>query len=1066
MPAATAETEKPQPRIEELKPEILYLRDKSGRLVPVPGFLYEDFMEMVEQKARRDAPATEVPDFSIQQVTIDGEAAQQTATLVARIDMTIRRPDWVQVPLGLGEGALTRPAEYEGRGDHFLHFDARSGQYVVWLRGAAGAEHRLTLHMQAPLKTTLGQHKLALNVPRAASSKLTLKVAATDIVASAAPSRIVPEVTSDGQSSAISLLGVAGDVVVTWSPATRAATPLESILESTGTLLVKIDGRSVTSDAALNVRSFGGEFDRFRVRLPKGATLTGGQQAGYTLTSVGTASSPLVDVKLDKPTTGPVEVRVLTERAFDLTSAGEVLDLAGFQVVEAVAHRQGGQIGVVVAGDWQLIWEDRVRVRQIDEPVEALQRPDLLAAFEYVGQPCALTARVAPRRTRVSVDPEYVYYVSAHETRLDARLKYSIRGAKAFSLDLDLHGWEVEDVGPASLIDARSIDIGDGSRLSIPLLQPTVGDVEITIRARRAHSNDSGDLELQLPVPQSAVAAPASVALVLDDNVELATQAEKLVALSPQRLRPDLRLPPRRQDPLVFRAERPDAKYAGRLTVRPQKVVVDVASTANLTRESAAIEQRFGYQVLYEPVDRLHFAVPARLAATTGYRVFVDGMEAPLELVSADDGSADSVRMQLRLPEPRTGLFAVVGRFELPLSQEQRDGETLLDLPLAMPLEGELSANTLAVNVQSGMRAKLRGEHWKVAGADEGAQNERLRLTAATAVAEAPLSVEMGGFAAARTVAVQRAWIQTWLSDQARQERAVFVATSSEPRVSIQLPAGASAGELEVMLDNRPSRWTVRPENVVVVDWPSADAPHVLELRYLYAPEKPGAVSVALEAPVFGQSAGLHRCYWQLVLPSDRHLFGSGANLTPQFAWQWNRLHLSRVNTLDQADLEEWTGALNEADPTGSANVYLFSAMGQPQSTVVWVVARSLIVFAASLAVLAAAFLILYVPQLRRPQTLVVVGLFVLALALAYPEPAILLGQAAALGLVLAIAAAVLHRIAKREPIGDESRRPQPSSIIEHSATELYHHPLGAQTSSSAAAALAFERSQSDSHVR
>ena len=48
------------------------------------------------------------------------------------------------------------------------------------------------------------------------------------------------------------------------------------------------------------------------------------------------------------------------------------------------------------------------RIREADE---LLRQSDLLAAFEYVGQPCSLTARIVPRQPRISVDPEYVYYV-------------------------------------------------------------------------------------------------------------------------------------------------------------------------------------------------------------------------------------------------------------------------------------------------------------------------------------------------------------------------------------------------------------------------------------------------------------------------------------------------------------------------------------------------------------------------------------------------------------------------------------------------------------------------------
>ncbi len=61
----------------------------------------------------------------------------------------------------------------------------------------------------------------------------------------------------------------------------------------------------MSSEATLTVRSFGTEFDHFRVRLPPGAQLTGGAESGYTLSPVGSPDAGLVDVKLDRKTVGP-----------------------------------------------------------------------------------------------------------------------------------------------------------------------------------------------------------------------------------------------------------------------------------------------------------------------------------------------------------------------------------------------------------------------------------------------------------------------------------------------------------------------------------------------------------------------------------------------------------------------------------------------------------------------------------------------------------------------------------------------------------------------------------------
>ena len=129
-------------------------------------------------------------------------------------------------------------------------------------------------------------------------------------------------------------------------------------------------------------------------------------------------------------------------------SRAKSLELAGFAVVEAIPHRQWGYLAVAVAGDWQLVWGEQTRVRQVSDLPDSLRRKDLVAGFEYFGQPNSLSVRVLPRKTRISVEPQYIYAVHEDEVRLDARLDYTIRGAKLFQLEVDLPGWELDKVRP------------------------------------------------------------------------------------------------------------------------------------------------------------------------------------------------------------------------------------------------------------------------------------------------------------------------------------------------------------------------------------------------------------------------------------------------------------------------------------------------------------------------------------------------------------------------------------------------------------------------------------------
>jgi hypothetical protein len=408
----------------------------------------------------------------------------------------------------------------------------------------------------------------------------------------------------------------------------------------------------------------------------------------------------------------------------------------------------------------------------------------------------------------------------------------------------------------------------------------------------------------------------------------------------------------------------------------------------------------------------------------------------------------------------------VVSRFHLPLDQLRATSTVPLDIPLAMPLQGEFAGNSLNVQCEPGLSAAMRpAGHWKLieqAKPDDG----QLRLTSATAVGVAPLSLAVEERPGAGTTVVERVWIQTWLSDHSRQERAVFRISTAEPRVSLVLPPNVDADQLEALLDSRPIRPVIRNGNTVVVALPTAAKEYTLELRYPYANGVADSF-VALNVPGFGEGVPLRRLYWQLILPRNQHLLASDSNLTPAFRWTWQGLHWSRVNLLDQSDLENWTETFREPAASELLNVYLFSVIGNSESLTVRIARRSTIVFFASSIALAIVLVALYAAPLRRPRWIMAIGIGLAVLAVAYPEPAIVLAQAALLGIGLAVVAAFLHRLLPRDASAEDVSGLSNGASLERSSTEVFHRPQpSASPSSTASVAVALEHPASESQVR
>jgi hypothetical protein len=1024
-------------QIVEIKPELFYLRDKDGRLVPVPGFSYDDFVKYYRLKEQIDKPEIK-PRFSLEQLTIAAAVDSRRpdrADLTVTIKVLLLDSDWTRIPLKLNKDALSEPANYKGNGDQLLQFDPSGDGYVCWLRGATHSEHELVLKLTAPLSTIADESRLELTLPRSAASKLILHVPAADLVASVSTGISRPDVAVDGKGSLISVLGVGGDCWIAWRAADQPPIRLSSALEAVGVVWVKIYGRSATSEAALTVRSFGAEFDHFRVRLPPGAQLTAGAEPGYTLSPVGKPDAAMVDVKLERKTVGPVDVRIVTERAYDVTKRGEILDLAGFSVAEAIPHRQWGHVAVTVSGDWQLVWGELSRARQVDELPEALRRRDVTAAFEYFGQPASLPVRVVARKTRVSVDPQYTYRVGAERTQLEARLKYTVRGSRVFKFDVDLPGWDVDSIGPEERIDGNSIVSAPAGAITVPLVQPATGDFELNIKAHRANALDKNVVEWTLPEPHADVHEPADVVIVPAENVDLSPLNDKLVGLNPGTgnvLPPNL---PTRA--ITYRAEQTRARFRAEMTVHQQAVSVECNSRISIQPHAIDVSQLFDFRVRYEPLDRITLDVPRTLLDDPKLQFMVAGE--PVEPREVGEPPALD-RRTVELPvKPTTGSFRVEARSHRPQPILVDSATTAVAVPLIVPVGARLTTNEAAVVADPGIRIEQREGPWSVLDSPRaigGAPNS-IGFAAAEAAPELRLAVGLDQQKSTRTPNIDRAWIQTWVTENVRQDRAIYKLTSDEDQVRVKLPEGISGGDVEVKVDGH----SVKPNTTTagMLDIPLQSGPsrhdHLLELRYQF--DAPGMQNgwLSFTVPAFDRSVRIQRTYWQLVLPVDVMLLGGSSDMTAEFDWQWNHRGVGweRVAFKEQPELERWIGfrtgnAVAQSATTPSpavdevperTNRYLYSVVGPTPSFEVAVARRWLVVLLASLTSLLAALALLYVPALRQPRLLLVGACLLLLLIVAWPDQSILIAETAVLGLGLALLAVILQRI-----VTDRSQMP------------------------------------------
>jgi hypothetical protein len=1006
------------------EPPVYYVRDKDGHIVPLLGVSLEEFRELLRQKSATSADGNS-PKVNLQQVALTGEVRNDHVEFTAEYKIQTVDAQWVNVPLVSAGAVLIEPAEYQGAGKQVVQFDSETGTYTLRLQGSAGSLHLLKLKFMVPMKTMGTQHRVEFTLPNAAASHLAIKLQQSTLELQEFSGCVMAEVRpapddSHGRAE-LQAWGLGGSLALVWKEGSNGKS--QPILESAGQVLARIDSRSVQFDTLLSVRSFGLPFDRFRVKLPKGAQLIGGAPNGatYNLTPGAEGDAQFVDVQLPQKTTGPVDVRLQAESAYDLNAQNPSMELAGFDVREAAPHRQWGHIAVAVVGDWQPIWGPLNHVRQIADLPDSLRRADVVAGFEYLGQGASLRVRMTPRKTRIAVEGEYVYFVEPHQVRLDAHLKYTIHGAKTSSLEIAMPGWQIDEIGPENTIDGNAALENQGASLNVPLLHPTSGELEVTIQAHRDLAPMSSELEIKLPVPVADVPGPGLVALVAADNIRLAPSEGEQQGLTRPTVAPRMKLPAREQSPIFFRQEQPQAIFTGIIERLPQLVRMSIDSNLDLRHDGIQVEQTLNYRVEHEPITSLTLDVPKMVTTEGHLELLLDDHavgQLPVSFVSDDDQRS---RVEVPLASPRSGNFQLVARYVLPQSKAVIESGQPFTVPLIAPTGVEPEHDRLAVQSDTTLRILASEEAWEVADepltsvaepARPAVHFKALRPTSEiTLVArpEAPRNLA--------NIVVSRAWIQTWISGTVRQDRAVYQFTTTKDQLQLQLPHEVPTANIEIRLDHQLLATPDSNDIRVSVPFAAGEQAHVLEVRYQLANATGQANTVEAELPRLGTGVWVQRLYWQLVLPSDQHLIGAPAELTPEFTWDWMGWGWARRNVLEQAAFEDWIGATRQDPLPAATNRYVFSMAGIPEMFVARTAARWQLVLSASAMVLVAGWLLLKVPTDRKPAVLFGCGVILLALSAWLTDVAMLFGQAGMLGLALLLLAGFLQRLVIRRHI-------------------------------------------------
>lgn len=1050
-----AEAKPAESGVRETLPKLYYFKNKDGDLIEVPDMTLEEVTRLYQLSQGLNS---EAPTFSLRSTNITGRVEGTTATLDVVISITVNaKPEsWVRIPLRFGNAVLREPPQHEGEGEMFLEFDPVGEGYVCWMRAPTGSKHNLNCQFLAKVQELGAESRLTLTAPNAISGMLKLVVPAPRAVAKCSRRGTEEELqsTADGSGSLIEMHRPASDFTITWRAGSATAMQVRQLVETHTALSVRMEGkRRVTCEAKIKLKSLRTPLETFVVRLPPGMRLLSFDQPNLQLNVLEPEVDPvsqkpiqLVEVRLATKTSGPIEVPLAAEFLRDTAATDQPIEVGGFEVIDAV--KQSGTIELFVEGEQSAVWVEGANVRRVDDPnlIDPMRTTKSLARFEFDAQPFSLQVQTVPKKTRISVEPTYVVYVDAQQLRLDAMLRFKIRGAKVYNLEYDFTGWTIDRVGPDILVQSESLLTDNVSPLSVPIAAsalPAAGEFELRVQAHRDLVQPVADLAITLPRPVGSILTPGRVVIVPADNMQLIARIGDQQGLTsdplPDPLPATMQVPKRQQTPMFYRelAGSSAAKFVAAASVREQMLTVSSQASVQLGERQAELDQRLKYNIAYEAVRYLDLDIPKALWDSGRIQVLLDEEPLPLSVLPASV-DADGTRLSVRadLSRDHIGPLELAVKYAVIAPPFDEERAQVWQLPLVAPLIDGARQNasfTVRIGHLPSLRLTAQGEGWiKTLGADQIGGGVSEWTLSGTPVG-LPLQIQQERVSSVGAVAVEQVWIQTWMSALQRQDRAVFRVTTANQLLQIKLPPDVREQDLAVAIDGRRvNDVALDSENVVTVPLSSGleTQTYVVELWYEFGAGRPSVGDIQLIAPQVLIAGDARRAYWQLILPEHEHLLIEPSGLTADMNWRWRGSHFGRVSALSQEELESWIGASRQPKLPQATNAYLFSTFGSLDRLHVRTEARRTVLLGCSGVALVAGLALLYFPFVRHPAILLIGGVLLIALALSSPDLAVVLTQAAVIGLGCLVLAKLLKSVlGPRDHTGTIVRTSSPSAF-------------------------------------
>ena len=896
--AATAAPEtKPAPPTKVYVPyeklKGVFEADKQGVFLP-----YAEFQRLWRAAKQSPAAVREAPmSYLVSSAKFTGKVDSELARMRLELVVDILADGWVQVPIGLGDVAVSAVSADKAKTAPLLR--VVGGQYVLLTRGKG--RQTITVDFARQLVTKPGLNVLGFRIPPAAITTLELTIPDENMKVDVEPMLAATteqiDVAGKKATRLQAFLGATSAVKLSWKPKTQAAADLAAVVICEQAQHINVAEALISHEIRFNYDIRRRGVDTFTVQLPGKFRVTavdGANISKWDIAAAGDDKTQMLKVNLFSPAKGSYALTVRME--LFLKDAEMKVPLS--PIVTREVLRRTGLIAVTHSPRRSVELSGAKNLARVDTGrlPKNLAGQAGVTAWRFITPDYAGTLAIGTVEPRITARHYWALGVNDDRMDLHSRLDYTIERTGLFQLSLNLpEPWEVVSLGPANLVDDYQLS-GKGAKrmLNILLKREVTGNVQLALHARAPRKVPDEPVKFVLPKadPKNLRLYSGQLRLHLADR--LRAEVDTLEQFQPMPLGSALQLNLVGVSPVMameFRSidQAKPASASFKIAVKPAQVSAVVHRLVNIESGSVVDQAMIDYTVLYAPVDTFYLKMPASLAHAGARISGPDIKERPridklpddqVTTKPADDDDAIKwAYYKVVLQSP------VIGRYRLRVDSRRSflaGAEGKVSNVAVEPIlaAGKLSdqtgfiaiakADTLAIRDPK-VKNLLPGDPTNAADVPEASY----RKVAALAFRynappfELSLPVATQKEAAVFTTIATGAIIEQVLGrDGALNTNATFLLdTSRGDRIAVTLPEGNTG--LRVLLNgqNAPVE-TGDTANVKIVRLPPSAGQVtklVLELRYSMNIGRSGK----LTAPKLPEGIPVHQTFWRLIIPSE-----------------------------------------------------------------------------------------------------------------------------------------------------------------------------------------------------